>query len=61
MKELNVDKRIITLILKHTLQIISESEQQELDLWRQADARHETVFEYLSEPENLEKHLTEKR
>ena len=55
MKELNVDKRIITLILKHTLQIISESEQQELDLWRQADARHETVFEYLSEPENLEK------
>ena len=52
MKELNVDKRIITLILKHTLQIISESEQQELDLWRQADARHETVFEYLSEPEN---------
>jgi ferric-dicitrate binding protein FerR (iron transport regulator) len=55
MKELNVDKRIITLILKHTLQIISESEQQELDLWRQADARHETVFEYLSEPEHLEK------
>ena len=55
MKELNVDKRIITLILKHTLQIITESEQQELDLWRQADARHETVFEYLSEPENLEK------
>jgi ferric-dicitrate binding protein FerR (iron transport regulator) len=55
MKELNVDKRIITLVLKHTLQIISESEQQELDLWRQADARHETVFEYLSEPENLEK------
>jgi ferric-dicitrate binding protein FerR (iron transport regulator) len=55
MKELNVNKRIITLILKHTLQIISESEQQELDLWRQADARHETVFEYLSEPENLEK------
>lgn len=55
MKESNVDKRIITLILKHTLQIISESEQQELDLWRQADARHETVFEYLSEPENLEK------
>ncbi|MBR5350941.1 MAG: FecR domain-containing protein [Prevotella sp.] len=55
MKELNVDKRIITLILKHTLQIISESEQQELDLWRQADARHEAVFEYLSELENLEK------
>lgn len=55
MKELNVNKRIISLILKHTLQIISESEQQELDLWRQADARHETVFEYLSEPENLEK------
>ena len=55
MKELNVDKRIITLILKHTLQIISETEQQELDAWRLADARHEAAFLYLSQPENLEK------
>ena len=55
MKELKVDKRIATLIIKHTLQVITPSEQQELDAWREADERHEKAFLWLSNRENLEK------
>ncbi len=55
MKELKIDKRIATLIIKHTLQVITPSEQQELDAWREADERHEKAFLWLSNRENLEK------
>ena len=55
MIERNNDKRIISLILKHTMQVITPSEQQELDEWRQEDPKHEAVFLWLSNPENLEK------
>lgn len=55
MKELKVDKRIATLIIKHTLQVITPSEQQELDAWREADERHEKAFLWLSNRDNLEK------
>lgn len=55
MKEMKIDKRIITLILKHTMEVITPSEQQELDAWRQADPTHEKAFQWLSQPENLEK------
>lgn len=54
MKELDNDKRITSLILKHTMQVITPSEQQELDMWRQEDSKHEAVFRWLSNPENLE-------
>ena len=55
MKDLRVDRHIATLIIKHTLQVITPSEQQELDAWRQADERHQQVFQWLSNRENLEK------
>ncbi len=55
MNEMNVDKRIITLILKYTMQVITPSEQQELDAWRQEDPKRESAFQWLSQPENLEK------
>lgn len=55
MKELKIDKRIATLIIKHTLQVITPSEQQELDAWREADERHEKAFQWLSNRDNLEK------
>lgn len=55
MKDLRVDRHIATLIIKHTLQVITPSEQQELDAWREADERHEKVFLWLSNRDNLEK------
>ena len=50
-----MDKRIATLIIKHTLQVITPSEQQELDDWREADERHEKAFLWLSNRDNFEK------
>lgn len=55
MKDLRVDRHITTLIIKHTLQVITPSEQQELNAWREADERHEKAFQWLSNRENLEK------
>lgn len=55
MSDLRIERRIATLIIKHTLQVITPSEQQELDAWREADDRHEKVFLWLSNRENLEK------
>lgn len=55
MKEMNTDKRIITLILKHTMGVITPSEQQELDAWRKEDPKNESAFQWLSNLENLEK------
>lgn len=55
MKEMNTDKRIITLILKHTMGVITPSEQQELDAWRKEDPQNESAFQWLSNLENLEK------
>ena len=55
MSDLRIERRIATLIIKHTLQVITPSEQQELDAWREADERHEKAFLWLSNRENLEK------
>lgn len=55
MKEMKTDKQIITLILKNIMGVITPSEQQELDAWRQEDPQHESAFQWLSNPENLEK------
>ena len=55
MKEMNTDKRIITLILKHTMGVITPSELQELDTWRLEDPKNDSAFQWLGNPENLEK------
>ncbi len=55
MSDLRIERRIATLIIKHTLQVITPSEQQELNAWREADERHEKAFQWLSNRENLEK------
>lgn len=55
MSDLRIERRIATLIIKHTLQVITPSEQQELDAWREADERHEKAFQWLSNRDNLEK------
>lgn len=55
MSDLRIERHITTLIIKHTLQVITPSEQQELDAWREADERHEKAFLWLSNRDNLEK------
>ena len=55
MSDLRIERRIATLIIKHTLQVITPSEQQELNAWREADERHEKAFQWLSNRDNLEK------
>lgn len=55
MSDLRIERHITTLIIKHTLQVITPSEQQELNAWREADERHEKAFQWLSNRENLEK------
>ena len=55
MSDLRIERHITTLIIKHTLQVITPSEQQELDAWREADERHEKAFQWLSNRDNLEK------
>ena len=51
MKEMKTDKQIITLILKNIMGVITPSEQQELDAWRQEDPQHESAFQWLSNHE----------
>lgn len=55
MSDLRIERHITTLIIKHTLQVITPSEQQELNAWREADERHEKAFQWLSNRDNLEK------
>ena len=55
MSDLRIERCIATLIIKHTLQVITPSEQQELNAWREADERHEKAFQWLSNRDNLEK------
>lgn len=54
MSDLRIERHITTLIIKHTLQVITPSEQQELNAWREADERHEKAFQWLSNRDNLE-------
>ncbi len=55
MSDLRIERHITTLIIKHTLQVITPSEQQELNAWREADELHEKAFQWLSNRDNLEK------